>query len=176
MDQPSLHLPPDLRELLNHQTSPLRIHAQYRLEASPEEVFNIIGDLKGITHFFPMIHHASVEHAHGCAGEGSTRVCSVRGMGKVRERIVWWAPPLGYAYRADGPFVPLGNHLGLVLIQPDDEGGSTLEWRQYFHTRLGPLGWTFRGVMPILMDRAATNIVKLLRHPSPAVPAVLESE
>ncbi len=155
-------LPADLVAQIAKSRAPLRIDARYCLAASPERLFALLGDLEGITRFFPMIHHAAVEHEGGCAGEGSLRVCSVRGMGKVKERVVWWRRPQGYAYRAEGPLVPLRNHLGVILITPDGASGSILEWRQYLETRFGPASWLFPLMMRQLMNRAVRNIAKLL--------------
>ncbi|KZC23847.1 hypothetical protein RHOFW104T7_11910 [Rhodanobacter thiooxydans] len=132
------------------------------MAASPQQLFTVLGDLEGITRFFPMIHHASVEHAGGCTGEGSLRVCSIRGMGKVNEKIVWYRNPDGYAYRAEGRMVPLRNHLGVILISGDGAGGSLVEWRQYFETRYGLMGWMFPVMMRMMMKRAVANIGKLL--------------
>lgn len=151
-----------LAALIARHPAPLRIDASFRLKAPPEKVFAMLGDLEGITRFFPLIHHAAVRHANGCVGAGSERVCSIRGMGKVNERIVWWNAPIGYAYRAQGPLVPLREHLGVIQIAPGAQGGSELTWRQYFHTRLGPLGWMFPFMMRRMMGRAAANIDKLI--------------
>ncbi|NMM29234.1 MAG: SRPBCC family protein [Glaciimonas sp.] len=146
----------------SRQQTPLRINAHYSVGAKPEQLFSVLGDLEGITRFFPMIHHATVEHTADCAGEGSLRVCSIRGMGKVNEEIVWWSEPNGYAYRANGLLVPLRDHLGVILISDDGSGGAILEWRQYFNTRYGLLGWMFPVMMRFLMDRAIRNLAKLL--------------
>jgi carbon monoxide dehydrogenase subunit G len=164
-------LPPELSDLINRQQTPLRIDARYSIGAKPEQLFSVLGDLEGITKFFPMIHHATVAHATSCAGEGSLRVCSVRGMGKVSERIVWWSEPNGYAYRANGSLVPLRDHLGIILISADDDGSALLEWRQYFDTRYGPLGWMFPVMMRVLMGRAIRNIAKLLGTSSSTISA-----
>lgn len=153
---------PAIAALVDNHPAPLRIAERYRVDASPERLFAVLGDLEGITRFFPLIHHASVEHAAGCAGEGSLRVCSIRGMGQVAEKVVWWREPVGYAYRADGRMIPLRRHLGLITITVDAQGGSLLEWRQYFETRYGPMGWMFPPMMRMMMGRAVVNIARLL--------------
>lgn len=161
---PRQHSPADaaLAALIEAHPAPLRIDASFRLEAPPEQVFAMLGDLEGITRFFPLIHHARVQHASGCVGTGSERVCSIRGMGDVNERVVWWHAPIGYAYRARGRLLPLHQHLGVIRIGPGAQGGSELSWQQYFHTRLGPLGWMFPFMMRHMMGRAVTNIESLL--------------
>lgn len=153
---------PVLAALVGSHPAPLRIAERYRIDAPPERLFAVLGDLEGITRFFPLIHHASVEHASGCAGEGSLRVCSIHGMGQVAEKVVWWHEPVGYAYQADGRMIPLRQHLGVITIWIDAEGGSLLEWRQYFETRYGPMGWLFPPMMRMMMGRAVTNIARLL--------------
>lgn len=154
-------LPEEPRELALAHGAPLRIDAAYALRAAPEAVFAVIADLQGIARFFPMIQHASVAHPRGCVGEGSERVCSIRGMGKVRERIVWWREPVGYAYRAQGTLMPLRNHLGLIVLERMEAGGTRLVWRQYFDTRFGLLGWVFPWMMRRLMNRAIGNIARM---------------
>lgn len=153
---------PDLEGLLQNHPAPLRIAERYTVHATRERIFSLLGDLQSITRFFPMIHHAEVRHEEGCAGEGSIRVCSVRGMGKIRERIVWWSEPAGYAYTAAGELVPIRDHLGVIRIFENDEGSATIEWRQYFNTRYGLLGWMFPFMMKIMMGRAIRNIGRLL--------------
>lgn len=172
MNNRTHELPPELSDLVKRQQTPLRIDARYSIVAKPEDLFSVLGDLEGITKFFPMIHHATVAHGSGCVGEGSLRVCSIRGMGRVSERIVWWSAPNGYAYRANGPLVPLHDHLGVILISPDDTGNATLEWRQYFDTRYGPLGWMFPVMMRFLMGRAVRNIAGLLGTTSTEIRAL----
>jgi hypothetical protein len=161
MPAPATVFPADLQALINAHRAPLRISARYQFAASPERLFAVLGDLEGITRFFPMIHHASVAHQGGGAGAGSERICSIRGMGKVRERVVWWRTPQGYAYRADGRFVPLRDHLGVIFIEPAPGGGSILVWRQYLRTRFGPMGWMFPVMMRMMMDRAVKNVARL---------------
>jgi len=84
--------------------------------------------------FVPLIRRATVDHstsrAAGSADVGSTRVCSVTGMGQLHERIALWDPPRGYAYQARGRLLPLTAHLGVFFVQLDDAGGSVLVWRQ----------------------------------------------
>lgn len=151
-----------LQNLLRNHSAPLRIAQRYALPATREKVFSVLGDLEGITRFFPMIHHAEVRRSDDCVGVGTLRVCSIRGMGKVDERIVWWSAPAGYAYAAAGRFVPIKDHLGVIRIFQDGDGSSTIEWRQYFNTRYGVLGWVFPSMMKIMMGRAIRNIGRLL--------------
>lgn len=156
-------LDPHLADLIAQHRAPLRIAARYRLAASPRQVFSILGDLEGITRFFPMIHHAKVDHAAGCPAAGSVRVCAIRGMGELTEKVLWWHEPGGYAYRADGPWVPLRDHMGVIQIASVGDGTKSLvDWRQYFDTRYGPMGWMFPIFMRAMMGRAMVNIGKLL--------------
>ncbi len=164
-------LPSGVSGLIERQPAPLRITEYFRVGMRPEQLFAELGDMEGITRFFPLIYHATVAHHAGCAGEGSQRVCSIHGMGKVNERIVWWSRPEGYAYQASGIMVPFRNHLGIILITPAGDGGSMLEWRHYFETRYGPLGWIFPVMMRLLMRRAVRNIARLAGVSSSAVSA-----
>lgn len=146
----------------DEERAPLRIHTRYHIKSPPESVFGIIGDLEGITRFFPMIHHATVLRSGANASEGNTRICYIRGMGAVHENIVWWQAPKGFAYKASGKLVPLKNHLGIILLEKHKDGGTVIEWRQYFDTRYGPLGWMFPTMMRLLMGKAIANIAKIL--------------
>ncbi|HFD32233.1 MAG TPA: SRPBCC family protein [Gammaproteobacteria bacterium] len=148
----------DGQTLLAEQKSAPRIDMKYEFTSSPEKVFSIIGHLEGITRYFPMIYHATVNSPDNNDGEGSVRVCRIRGMGAVSEKIVWWSNPDGFAYKASGTFVPLKNHLGVIMLTRTAQGGTTLEWKQYFQTRFGPLGWMFPFMMKILMGKAIKNI------------------
>ncbi len=159
-------LPSPVNRFLAQHRSPLRIHERYRIKASPQQVFGVLGDLEGITRFFPLIHHATVDAPADCIGEGSLRVCSVRGMGQVNEHIVWWNPPQGYAYRATGAMVPLRDHVGLIRLTHNSDGSTTVSWQQFFRTRFGPLGWVFPSMMRLLMARGIRNVARLLGVPS----------
>lgn len=160
---------PLLEGLIRDHPAPLRIEARFHVDASPRAVFGTLGDLEGITRYFPMIHRAVVHHPEGCAGDGSERVCSIRGMGDVTERIVWWREPVGYAYRANGPWIPLQDHLGVISIAELNDGSSLLDWRQYFNTRYGPMGWMFPPMMRLMMGRAVSNLAGLLGATSEAI-------
>lgn len=62
--------------------------------------------------------------------------------------------PAGYAYIATGRLIPICDHLGAIVIFEDGENSSTVEWRQCFNTRYGPLGRVFPSMMKFLMGRA----------------------
>lgn len=162
---------PVLEDLVRSNPAPLRIVSRFHVDVAPRELFAMLGDLEGITRYFPLIHHAAVQHPAGCAGEGSERVCSIRGMGDVAEKVVWWREPVGYAYRANGRFMPLQDHLGVITITELNDGSSLLDWRQYFNTRYGPMGWMFPVMMRVMMKRAVSNMARLLGRSTEAISA-----
>jgi hypothetical protein len=155
-------LPEGAGRIIARTNAPLRVKMVSRISASPEAVFSLLGDLGAITRLYPMIKTVRVRHRPGadCAGEGSERACAMPGMGALNEKVVWWSAPSGFAYKASGNSAPIRDHLGVILLAPDGEGGTRLEWRHYFHTRFGPLGWMFpfmmKRMMRTMLDHAAT--------------------
>jgi len=148
------------------EKKPLRIQINAKFATTAENVFGVIADLDGISKYFPMVRHAITHHnsATGCAGEGSVRVCKMSaGMGDINEEIIWWNPPAGFAYRASGTMIPIRDHLGVITLTPDTQGYTRIEWRHYFETRLGPLGWMFPFMMKRMCREALVNMAASLK-------------
>ncbi len=150
--------------------SPLRIDARALFSVPVEHVFQRLADLEGIGRFFPLIRSARVDYSNSrtaCAPDvGTCRVCSVTGMGDLREEIVRWNPPHGYAYKAEGKLAPIRNHLGVFHLQRTESGSCLLVWRQYFQNASGPLGLLLGGMFPlvmqVMMKRALSNLLQQL--------------
>jgi uncharacterized protein YndB with AHSA1/START domain len=143
------------------EQAPLRVEVTARLNASPERVFAAIGDLEAITRYMPMIRRAAVTHGSsgGTCGVGSERICALRnGMGTINETIVAWDPPSGFSYRASGSLMPMRDHLSEILIRQRTGNVTTIEWRHYFNSRFGPLGWLLPFMLRRMCREALINI------------------
>lgn len=147
-------------------SAPLRMEGVVRFDAPPERVFAKIADHQGMVGWVPMMKSVRVDHlgsaAPGTCGVGSVRHCSVQGMGQIRETIVYWEPPRGYAYRAAAKMMPTKNHLAVMLVRSDQCGGSLLIWRHYFHYKGFMMRWMFPFMFTSMMNKAIDNLRKEL--------------
>jgi len=138
-------------ELAAEIRAPLLLDASARFARPPEVVLPKLLDHQGMTNWFPMLHKV-VEVSHAEDGHCTERACSIRGMGTLNERIVWWDPSKGYSYSIDAEGVPVKDHTGVLLVEADGSG-SVLEWRQHFNWRglLRPA--VFKMMMPAMMKK-----------------------
>ncbi len=145
-------------------TAPLRIRGEFRFDAPPPVVFAKLADHEDLGAWGPMIGHVTVDTSTCAVGEqdgvGLVRHCSLTGMGEVREEIVAWDPPHGYAYSGLGKRVPLEQHLGVFRLQPDGGGGTVVIWEQYFRAKRTLPGLLFPFMARSIMNRAAANLLK----------------
>lgn len=115
-----------------HTTAPLRIVMTAPVKAAPKEALKAIMDVGRVEKYLPSIKQAVVEcDAHG---KPNARFCTVSGMGKLREDIVWYQEESGYAYAAAPKrSLPMTDHLGVATVNSDGHGGSIVRWEQYFN-------------------------------------------
>lgn len=152
-----------------HTTAPLRIEGTCRFDASPEKVWARVADHERLGEFVPLVGKVIVDSLSGGeVGTGSERVCSLTGMGKLRERFLVWDPPTGYVYSGSGRLVPIRDHAGILHVTGDN-GGSVLTWQQYFRTTRSPLGLIFPWVTRQIMRRAFLNLGKEFGGGEPSV-------
>jgi len=124
------------------------------IKASPETVFKKIADHQNLRDWVPMIdHEVEVDHSAsivpGESNVGTKRICLFGG-DRLVEDIRYWKEGKGYAYSArDSDDLPVTNHLGVIWIESDNEGGSYLIWRQFFEKK----SWSLKAqIMPFMMD------------------------
>ncbi len=98
-----------------------------------------------MTEWLPVLEQVTVSHpqalASGESAVGTTRTLVFQGGLTLVEHVVYWNPPLCYAYDTQGKVFPLQNYIGLMGIVPGEDGGGTLMFREYF-TVSGRIGNT----------------------------------
>lgn len=78
------------------------------------------------------------------------------------EEILEFEPPVRMTYRLVQGGLPLRNHLGEVLFEPED-GGTRVTWRCRFDSRVPGLGglmrWYITGFFRTTLDRFASHLL-----------------
>lgn len=117
-------------------SSSLRNRLRVRLNASPNEVWALVGDLSRFPEYSQGLDMVDAEV--DASGVSTGYVCHFKPMqdgaeGIVHhERMSWWEPPRGWASIADedNPF-GLIDSLTLVTLERS-EGDAVLMWDQYY--------------------------------------------
>lgn len=151
-----------------YTTAPQQTEGLIRFAGSPEEVFARVANHPAMTEWVPLLKTVQVSHPQPLApGEsmvGTSRVLALRGGVTVREEIVYWNPPHGYAYTTEGKLWPLRNYVGFMGVQAaaGDGGGGNYVFREYFSVD-GALrrALVSQGIV-ILGNRALRNLSKLI--------------
>jgi hypothetical protein len=117
-------------------TAPLRNRIRVELNASPREVWALIGDLERFPEYSAGLER--VEATRDSAGRCTEYVCHFRAPGPDapgivhREVIRWYEADRGYASVATEPNdFGLQHALTLVTLEPAGRG-TILTWSQYF--------------------------------------------
>ncbi len=151
-----------------YTTAPHQTEGVIRFAGSPEEVFAWISNHLAMTEWVPLLKTVQVSHPQPlAAGEsmtGTSRVLALRGGVTVREEIVYWNPPHGYAYTTQGKRWPLRDYVGYMGVQAaaGAGGGGDYVFREYF-TVDGALrrALVSPGIL-ILGQRALHNLSQLI--------------
>lgn len=116
--------------------APLRNRVCVQLNATPEEVWALIGDLGRFPEYSAGLDQVHV--TNGNNGHPIDYTCQFKPMEpggesiSSREIIQWWQPGIGYASRsAGGDAFGLKNDLNLVTISATADG-SVVTWEEYF--------------------------------------------
>lgn len=119
-------------------SAPLQTEGWIRFTGAPEQVFARIADHEGMTEWVPLLKKVSVTHpqalASGESAVGTVRTMVFQGGLTLVERVVYWNPPLCYAYDTQGKVFPLQNYIGLMGVEPGQDGGTFI-FREYFEVR-----------------------------------------
>jgi hypothetical protein len=103
----------------------------------PDQVFARIANHEGMTEWLPLLKNVRVTHpqdlAPGESAIGTTRELTFQGGITLVEQVVYWNPPLCYAYNTQGKFFPLQNYIGLMGVGPAENGGTFI-FQEYFDT------------------------------------------
>lgn len=102
----------------------------------PEKVFALLADHKGMTQWLPLLKKVTVTHtqevAPGESAVGTARKMEFEGGITLVETVVFWNPPLCYAYDTKGKVFPLQNYIGFMGVEPNKKGGGKFIFREYF--------------------------------------------
>lgn len=67
--------------------------------------------------------------------KGSKRQCYTNGMGTLDETIHYWDAPHAYTYEVRNFMMPITDHLALMHVAPNGEGGTVMTWHQCFNLK-----------------------------------------
>lgn len=132
----------------------------------PDQVFARIANHEGLTEWLPLLKNVTVTHprdlAPGESAIGTTRELVFQGGLTLVERVVFWNPPLCYAYDTQGKVFPLQNYIGLMGVEPAENGGTFI-FREYFDVK----GRVQKTVIPhgivLPMKQALHKLSQLIR-------------
>jgi Polyketide cyclase / dehydrase and lipid transport len=145
--------------------APLQTEGLIRFTGSPDAVFAQIANHSAMTDWVPLLKTVRVSQPKplppGESMIGTTRLLTLRGGITVREEIVYWDPPHGYAYTTEGKYWPLRNYVGFMSVR-GVAGGGDFVFREYFRID-GTVRRTLAtpGVV-IFGKRALGNLSKLI--------------
>jgi hypothetical protein len=116
--------------------APLQTEGWIRFTDPPDKVFARLADHEGMTEWLPLLKKVAVTHpqtlASGESTVGTTRTLVFQGGLTLVEQVVYWNPPLCYAYDTQGKAFPLQHYIGLLGVEPREGGGGALIFREYF--------------------------------------------
>jgi hypothetical protein len=149
-----------------YTSAPLQTYGLIRFAGSADVVFAQVANHSLMTDWVPLLKTVQVSQPQplppGESMIGTTRRLTLRGGITMREEIVYWDPPHGYAYTTEGKYWPLRDYLGFMSVQPAAGGGGDFIFREYFR-----VGGTVRQTLAtpgvvIFGKRALGNLSKLI--------------
>ena len=128
-----------------------------RFPEPPERVFAVYTDHAGWSRWAGVgsSRLARPGHPHP-NGTGALRLLGP-GPFAAREEVLDFEPPKRMTYRVVGGGIPLRNHLGEVLFEPDG-GGTRVVWRCRFESGVPGLGPLLRGIVTRVFRRALEGL------------------
>ncbi|MEM8875901.1 MAG: SRPBCC family protein [Planctomycetota bacterium] len=143
--------------------APLQIAGSFEFDAPPSVVFDKVSHDEGIRAVLPMVR--TVRHegpdSNGACSVGAVRICDFGpAMGKVRETIVWWDAPRGYAFQAEATRLPIRDHLAYFLLELTARGGTRLTIEHYFRRRRLPHALLVREMMASMITKAMAKLAQ----------------
>lgn len=114
--------------------APLRLVMTIPVKNDRETALRAVLAVERVAKWVPSIKKAEV--IRDASGTPSARVCTVQGMGKLTEAIVWFDESKGYAYAAEpSAALPMTDHLCVATVGIDASGVTTIRWAQHFNWR-----------------------------------------
>ncbi|MEM9190890.1 MAG: SRPBCC family protein [Myxococcota bacterium] len=117
-------------------SAPRRLLAKAELDAPVEEVWTYISNHDNLVEYTNgVLTEATIDRAGASEtnGVGTRRECQA-GDDRFVENIVYFRAPYVFAYQAVENTWGLDGHLATVVLKPSADGGTVLEWSQYFNT------------------------------------------
>ena len=149
-----------------HFTSaPLQTEGWMQFTDPADQVFARLANHEAMTEWLPLLKKVTVTQPEAASSQantvGTTRTLVFQGGLTLVERIVYWNPPLCYAYDTQGKIFPLNNYIGLMGVEPRP-GGGTVIFREYFEVS-GPIKNTVipHGIV-LPMRQAFQNLSRLI--------------
>lgn len=153
-------------QIEKYTKAPLRLELKSSFSITPDLLFKIISDHNAVVNWVPLMKAVSMEHHQSSGDEcsvGSVRHCTLRGIGRIDETILWWNPPYGYAFRVAAKskmMMPTEDHVSVMLIEASADGESILTWRHYFNWQGLVMRYMAALMFPMMMKGALNNIHK----------------
>lgn len=123
------------------------------IDASPEEVWTILGDLAATPEWLPGTVAARME--------GPVRVCTTADGGEIREEIGGYSPERRtYRYRHLAVPLPVKGSSGRFLVEAGRDGGSVVVLESEFE----PLDLAMEGQIEQMLDGALKQALESLRR------------
>ena len=150
-----------MRKLLIKQftNAPKQLMVERTVNAPIADVWNIVADHQGMTSWMPMIKQVDLIESNQAGNweAGSERHCQF-GADLLKEKIVHWDPPYGYAYMISDMHI-VKDHLGYFQLEEVPEG-TKITWTQYFVPNGNAVkNWMSKNVMlPSVMKKALRNL------------------
>jgi hypothetical protein len=147
----------------------IELSAEFRVPA--ERLFKIIAWHEAWPEWFPLLRSIEVDHSASASpsatGVGTRRLCRLRLIGELDERIVAWDPPRTYRYSVNSPRSPFARHTAELRVVPMDADRATLIWTAWFEHRrwmgVPVAAWCSRAALAVLM-RAALRRLRALHN------------
>ena len=126
--------------------APLRLSSEVSYVGfSADEVFDLLGDPKKITDWYPLA--KSVVLGPGSGSEQQFDV-EFTFFGLVSEQVLHWDPPNRYIYQAVGPDFPIKDYIADIAVEETGFQRGILKWSVYFDTIEGP---EFQRLLPVIL-------------------------
>ncbi len=143
------------------------VEVSRRFAAPPQRVWEVYTDHAGWKEWAGF--SRSWLETEGRPDRNGTGAVRAFGAGPVvaYEEVLDFEPPKRMTYRVVKGPLPMKNHLGEVIFEPDGDG-TRVTWRCRFDSRVPGLGWPMRA----LVTRVFRNALEgLARHSFPGPPA-----
>lgn len=146
--------------------APKRIEVSADFGIPAERLFDIVARHEDWPDWFPLLQSIKVDHSAsanpGATGVGTRRLCRLRLIGELDERIVAWDPPRTYRYSVNSPRTPFTRHTAELRVVPVGADRAALVWTAWFEHRrwmgVPAAAWCSRAALAVLMRTALRRL------------------